>query len=378
LADGRCPCVPVPFPDMSVRWPILSLVFLFSLSCPPASSSRPLVESSGVGIVSAVQGNLFVARRGADRPTSVQALDSVHVYDALQTDSRSRAKILLEDDVLLALGENSRVEIIPGSPGSSQEHRSLIFNLSQGRLRVIIGRQLSGLISGVELHTPTAVVTAREGSFAAWVEPQTGSGNSSFSTRVTNLGRSSVDMSAAGQVVTLTAGQSSLALSSRPPSSPELVRTAFPESPRAVSDTYLQDRRKPQTPRETLMANGGMETQRARRPTVVTSDGSRAQPPLVPMTPPAVISGAVTTQNLTGSPSPTGPSVTPNPTNQPTSSPVPTPAPATAPAPTPPPPPAPSPSPVVTPAPAPSNPSPISLPKIELPKVKLPKIDLKD
>jgi hypothetical protein len=175
----------------------------------------------------------------------------------------------------------------------------LVLKLTQGRVRVLVGRRFSGPGSRVELRTPSGTVSAHEGSFAAWIESSPSSSeNPAASTGVTNIGRAPINFSASGEMVTLISGQSSLAQPRRPPSQPDLFRTAMPAVSRAVQDTQVQDRLKPQSPRTVLHASGGSDANTLRVGPAVPgpTQTQSKEPPLIPLTPPAVISGAATAE----------------------------------------------------------------------------------
>jgi hypothetical protein len=293
---------------------------------------------SAVGLMTAVQGNVFAARPEAGHPVMLERHHRLYERDVLHTLPRSRAKALLDDDTLLALGEDTRVQILERLQDASRDTRILVMRLTHGRVRVVVGRRFAGPASRVELQTPTGVVSANEGSFAAWIDS---TAEPSGSMGVTNIGRAPISFTAAGQMVTLISGQSSTAHPRRPPVPPELLRTALNAVNRAVQETQLRDRPKPQSPRETLLATGRPDTElRTRRPAAGRQSG---EPPLVPITPPAVISGAASGEA---------------PQTQTASAPAPAPAPI-APAPAPP-----RPAPTITADPRPSIPTPPRLPTV--------------
>jgi hypothetical protein len=328
------------------------------LSALCAGPTMAAADDGRLGQFTAVQGNVFAARAAADHPILIQQDDPLKAQDLVQTEPRSRAKVLLNDDTLLAMGEDSRLTVVESTHEQTQDRRVLVLKLTQGRVRVLVGRKFTSPGSRVELRTPSGTVSAREGSFAAWVDSSPASDETpAGSTGVTNIGRTPINFSASGEQVTLVTGQSSVAQSRRPPSQPELFRTALAAVNRAVQDTQIRDQLKPQSPREVLRASGGPDTKTPRPVTSTAPPEAQTpgkQPPLIPVTPPAVISGAATTQAVSTpapSPPPAAPSVvTPTPV-----APIPTPTPV-------------APTPVVTvPVPVPVTPTPtitIPLPSI--------------
>jgi hypothetical protein len=322
-------------------------------------------EDGRLGQFTAVQGNVFAARAAADHPILIQQDEPLKAQDLVQTEPRSRAKVLLDDDTLLAMGEDSRLAVVESAHEQTQDRRVLILKLTQGRVRVLVGRKFSSPGSRVELRTPSGTVSAREGSFAAWVDFSPASDEpSAGSTGVTNIGRTPINFSASGEQVTLATGQSSVAQSQRPPSQPELFRTALAAVNRAVQETQIRDQLKPQSPREVLRTSGGPDTKAPRPLTSTAPPEAQApgkQPPLVPVTPPAVISGAATadraaTTQAVSTPAPSPPPAAPSVVTPTPVAPIPTPTPVT-------------PTPVVTvPVPVPVTPT----PKITVPLPSIP------
>jgi len=274
-----------------------------SQSGPSESSARPVA----IGIFTAVQGNVFAARPWLERPTVIHRHHPLYDRDVVQTLPRSRAKVLFNDDTLIALGEDSRIQILERAEDLARDSRILVIKLTQGRARVLVGRRFAGPGSRVELQTSTGMVSANEGSFAAWVEPSlTSTDMAPTSTGVTNIGRAPITFSASGQMVTLISGQSSTAQARRPPAPPELLRTALSPVNRVVQDTQIRDQAPPQAPRDILLATGPLATDLRVARQTQTKLGGAAVPPLVPITPPAVISGAAAGETPV---SPTGPSL---------------------------------------------------------------------
>ncbi|MER3425595.1 MAG: hypothetical protein C4293_22540, partial [Nitrospiraceae bacterium] len=123
-----------------------------------------------IGLFTGVQGNVFIAREGNPAPRPVNAQDEVRSQDVIETQPHSRSKILLQDDSLLTIGANSRIDIVEHRYDSERSQRSTVINLDRGVLRVLLGRAFDGPNSKFEVHTPTAVVSARGSYFTVWTE----------------------------------------------------------------------------------------------------------------------------------------------------------------------------------------------------------------
>jgi len=187
--------------------------------------STPLVwaqegSDDGIGLFTAVQGTVTVTHPGAPNILPVNMHDEVLFKDLIQTRTESRTKAFFEDDSILTVGENSRVEITEHIYNPDRNMRRMIVNLAQGRLRALVAKVFKGPGSAFEIHTPTAVVAARGTYFVVWVENGV--------TGIVNIGNSGrVDFTSEGKTVTVDPGEYSVAASGQPPAQP-LVYDAGP------------------------------------------------------------------------------------------------------------------------------------------------------
>ncbi len=135
------------------------------------------------------------------------------VKDIVETQKESRTKALFEDESLLTVGENSRIEITEHIYDPNQNLRRMVVRLVQGRLRVLVAKTFTGAGSKFEIHTPTAAAAARGTYFVVWVENGTSG--------VANIGSSGrVDFTSEGQTVGLMPGKFSIAPAGDPPTQP--------------------------------------------------------------------------------------------------------------------------------------------------------------
>lgn len=278
----------------------------------PSVGATPLAE--GIGVITAVQGQVTMAHPQAERAVPAKIDDNVLFKDIIETQSESRTKALFDDDTLLTVGEHSRVEITEHIYDPSQNRRSLVVKLVRGKLRALISKVFDGSGSKFEIHTPTAVAAARGTYFVVWVEGELSG--------VVNIGTSGrVDFTSGGQTVSLAPGQFSVAPAGATPMLPAAFGSGGAFGPHGLSGmTPGQDLQTgaPQIGSQDLSLLGSVravingteltETPRAIAaipavpaiPAIPERQRTPATPavpatsatPAVPATPPAVISGA--------------------------------------------------------------------------------------
>ena len=112
-----------------------------------------------VGTVKDLRGSASILRE--KQTADARKNEPVFRADTVTTADKSKMKLLFVDDSLLMIGENSRVQL---STVMDRKGRTNVFNLVDGVVNVIVGK------SGLEIHTPTSVSTARGTSYAVWVE----------------------------------------------------------------------------------------------------------------------------------------------------------------------------------------------------------------
>lgn len=114
------------------------------------------------GRVLAIKKNVFRVRENSREDAKPQM--PLLKKDAVETDKKSRTKLFFTDDSILNLGELSRVEVEEYLYSSEKERSKSIYRLMDGYMKVIVGR------SDLEIHTPTAVASARGTKFIVSVE----------------------------------------------------------------------------------------------------------------------------------------------------------------------------------------------------------------
>jgi hypothetical protein len=227
----------------------------------------------------AVIGKATAIHVGQPAAVPVKLREDVYFKDVIETQASSRTKALFEDDSILTVGENSRVEVNEFIYDPANNQRSTILRLFQGKARALVGKLFAGLGSRFEVHTPTAVAAARGTYFVVWIEEkasqkmgmneigtvrpmslqgievadlQTGG------TGVANIGSSgNVAFTSGGQTVVVPPGNYSIALRGEPPSKPEKITSNAPLGVTdAIQGTELSDIPLQESPSQIVAAVG--------------------------------------------------------------------------------------------------------------------------
>src|SRR5205809_4227581 len=142
------------------------------------------LKQQAIGIYMAVIGKVTVAHVGQPAAVPVKLREDVYFKDVIETQASSRAKALFQDDSILTVGENSRVEVSEYIYDPANNQRSTILRLFQGKARALVGKLFAGRGSKFEIHTPTAVARARGADCVVWIEEEAGK-----EVRVNEIGR---------------------------------------------------------------------------------------------------------------------------------------------------------------------------------------------
>jgi hypothetical protein len=191
---------------------------LLSLIAIPLAFGSPLAMGEergkdGIGFYTAVLGQASVTHPGEDRVLPVKLHDEVLFKDVIQTQGESRTKALFQDDSILTVGENSRVEIDEYIYNPEKNVRQTIVKLMQGQVRALVSKVFKANGSRFEIHTPSAVAAARGTYFTVWVE----NGQSG----IINIGeKGRVDFTSGGMTVAVDPGFFSIAYEGQAPSVP--------------------------------------------------------------------------------------------------------------------------------------------------------------
>ena len=96
--------------------------------------------TDGIGFYTAVLGQASVTHPGEARVLPVKIHDEVLFKDVIQTQNESRARALFQDDSMLTVGENSRVEIDEYIYNPEANVRQAIVKLMQGQVRALVSK----------------------------------------------------------------------------------------------------------------------------------------------------------------------------------------------------------------------------------------------
>lgn len=191
---------------------------LLSLFAIPLAFGSPLAmgaegDRDGIGFYTAVLGQASVTHPGEDRVFPVKLHDEVLFKDVIQTQDESRTKALFQDDSMLTVGENTRVEIDEYIYNPEKNVRQAVVKLLQGQVRALVSKVFKANGSRFEIHTPSAVAAARGTYFTVWVE----NGQSG----IINIGETGrVDFTSGGVTVAVDPGYFSIAHEGHTPSAP--------------------------------------------------------------------------------------------------------------------------------------------------------------
>ena len=188
---------------------LVAITLIFGSSLAMASERG----TDGIGFYTAVLGQASVTHPGEARVLPVKLHDEVLFKDVIQTQDESRTRALFQDDSMLTVGENSRVEIDEYIYNPEKNVRQAIVKLMQGQVRALVSKVFKANGSRFEIHTPSAVAAARGTYFTVWVE----NGQSG----IINIGeKGRVDFTSGGITVAVDPGFFSIAHEGQAPSVP--------------------------------------------------------------------------------------------------------------------------------------------------------------
>jgi len=262
----------------TLRYAVLLLGIGTTLAIGWPTSAQGLKQQA-IGFYVTVIGKPTVIHVGQPAAVPVKLREDVYFKDVIETQVISRAKALFEDDSILTVGENSRVEVNEFIYDPANNQRSTILRLFQGKARALVGKLFAGLGSKFEVHTPTAVAAARGTYFVVWIEEKASQKMGmneigivrpvSFQgvevaelqaegTGVANIGNSgNVAFTSGGQTVVVPPGNYSIALQGEPPLKPEKITSNAPLGVTdAIQGTELSDVPLQESPSQIAAAMG--------------------------------------------------------------------------------------------------------------------------
>jgi len=162
---------------------IISILWISALSLGADAFAQ---SSQSIGNVTAVQRQVEVVHSGVSDVSVVNLGALVFLKDAYETKSRAGLKLLFEDDSILSLGENTKLQITENIYNPDQDRRNTVIEVLKGSVRALIGKIFGSRGSKFEIHTPTAAAAARGTYFIVWTSKEGGKNSSG----VVNIGES--------------------------------------------------------------------------------------------------------------------------------------------------------------------------------------------
>ena len=114
-------------------------------------------EGQKVGRISALQGRATVLRQGVDRPDQLEMDSPLYRADTVQTATASKARLSLDDDTVVTMGELTTLRIVRA--GTAQAGTAARVSVATGVAR-LVAQHVPGR-AHAEAVTPTAVAAVR-------------------------------------------------------------------------------------------------------------------------------------------------------------------------------------------------------------------------
>ncbi|MBI5875135.1 MAG: FecR domain-containing protein [Deltaproteobacteria bacterium] len=121
---------------------------------------------SDVGRIVALKGKVTITRGASIKEAALE--DVVFVKDTISTQSGTKLKILLHDDTLFTISENSTFVIKEYMLTTKANKVKSFFGLLSGGVRALVGR------SNFAIQTPTAVAGVKGTYFNVWLDTEGG------------------------------------------------------------------------------------------------------------------------------------------------------------------------------------------------------------
>lgn len=119
------------------------------------------IAAEKVGTVASQKGVVNIIRNG--KIIKAKVGDQIFIFDNVETLKSARLKLRFTDDSIINIGENSKLFVKEYLEGKDDVKGHSVLNLISGTLEAISGR------AKLEIHTPTAVASARGTKFYVWV-----------------------------------------------------------------------------------------------------------------------------------------------------------------------------------------------------------------
>jgi hypothetical protein len=140
----------------------VALLLLLGVACLPGRSWGQ--EDQRIGTVLAVDGTATVRAANATPPEPLQFRAAIFQNDTVRTQANSKVKILLRDDSIMTLAENSEIQFTEFLLNPEAQQRRTIVSLTLGKLRVVTTK-IFGAGSATEVRTANTVAGVRGTTF---------------------------------------------------------------------------------------------------------------------------------------------------------------------------------------------------------------------
>ena len=137
---------------------LTGLMFLLTLSVLSWGA-----EAQPIGSITAIEGEVWLRHEGEKRLYPAMLGDSIYLKDHIQTEKDGRVQILLKDESLLNLAENTTIQITEHIYSPEENRRSVLIQVLMGRVRGVVGRYFAG--SRYIISTPTDTIAVQHGRF---------------------------------------------------------------------------------------------------------------------------------------------------------------------------------------------------------------------
>ena len=131
-------------------------------------ASTAQAETAVAGSIKTVEGSGLILRADTSMPARVG--DILHVSDSVMTDEKSSIGIMLEDDTILSLGPDSRLELSDFAFAPQEDKLTVAVRLLKGSFAYMSGVVARLAPENVRIETPDAVIAVHGTSFLVKVK----------------------------------------------------------------------------------------------------------------------------------------------------------------------------------------------------------------
>jgi len=114
-----------------------------------------------VGIVNRIEGKAVVFHAGDNQPEVLETGSKVYVNDKIVTEKNAKVQVLLRNDCVFTVAEESELVITKDIYSKVTGKRETVVSLFKGKLRSVVGKSYRASGSRYEVHTKTAIAGVR-------------------------------------------------------------------------------------------------------------------------------------------------------------------------------------------------------------------------